>query len=141
MKLRSLLLIIIFTISGLGIAIYAGFFLFPYLIPIQDGPNINYIAPYINNTHACYTHTHGCSAEIPNQRVNYNVWDNDGNINITNSVITGPNGFFKLDLQIDKNWIIQIETVIDEKFYQGTTNFSTFAGSANCITTGQLVLL
>ena len=138
MKLRSILLIIILTISGVGIAIYVGVFVFPYLNPGQDGPNINYIAPYVNNTHTCYTHAQGCIAELPNQLINYTVWSNDGSINITSNAITGTNGFFKLDLEINKNWINLMQTIINSTLYQGMTNFSTFSGSANCITTGQL---
>ena len=138
MKLRSILLIIILAISGVGIAIYAGFFVFPYLNGGQDGPNINYIAPYVNNTHTCYTHTQGCTAELQNQLINYTVWSNDNSINISSSAITGINGFFILDLEININWTIQMQTTINNILYQGVTNFSTFSGSANCITTGQL---
>ncbi|MHA1942462.1 MAG: CueP family metal-binding protein [Candidatus Hodarchaeales archaeon] len=119
-------------------AIYAGFFIFPSLNQDQDGPNINYIAPYVNNTHTCYTHVQGCTAELPNQLINYTVWSNDNSINITSSAITGANGFFKLDLERDYNWTIQMQTNINNNLYQGMTNFSTFSGSANCITTGQL---
>ncbi|MHA2128109.1 MAG: hypothetical protein ACW99E_22660 [Promethearchaeota archaeon] len=140
MKLRSILLITILAISGLGLAIYAGFFIFPSLNQEQDGPNINYIAPYVNSTHTCYTHAQGCSAELPNQLINYTVWSNDNIINITSSAVTGANGFFMLDLDIDYNWTIQMQTIIDNILYQGMTNFSTFSGSANCITTGQLKL-
>ena len=123
---------------GLGLAIFTGIFIIPSLNSGQDGLNINYIAPYVNNTHPCYTHTQGCSAELPNQLINYTVWSNDNSINETSSAITGANGFFKLDLAIDKNWTIQMQTLINNIPYQGRTHFSTFSGSANCITTGQL---
>ena len=138
MKLRSILLIIILAISGVSIGIYVGFFVLPSLNMEQDGPNINYIAPYVHNTHMCYTHAQTCTAELPNQLINYTVWSNDGTINITSSAITGANGFFKLDLELNINWTIQMQTIVDEILYQGMTNFSTFSGSANCITTGQL---
>ncbi|MHA2181287.1 MAG: hypothetical protein ACXAAH_07675 [Promethearchaeota archaeon] len=140
MKLRSILLITILAISGLGLAIYAGIIIFPYLNQEQVGPNINYIAPYVNNTHTCGTHTQGCTAELPNQLIHYTVWSNDNSINITGSAITGTNGFFKLDLEIDNSWTIQMQTHFNNILYQGMTNFSTFSGSANCITTGQLKL-
>ncbi|KKM03494.1 hypothetical protein LCGC14_1773920, partial [marine sediment metagenome] len=41
MKLKLILLIIILAISGVGIAIYAVFFISPYLSPSQNGPEIN----------------------------------------------------------------------------------------------------
>jgi len=138
MKLRSTILIIALVISGLSIAIYVGVFVFPYLNTGQDGPNINYIGPYINNTHTCYTHTPGCSQELPNQFINYTVWNNDRSINNMNNATTGANGFFKLDLAINYNWTIRLQTTINSTVYIGTTNFSTISGSANCITTGQL---
>ncbi len=138
MKLRSVLLIIILAISGVSVGIYLGVFVFPYLNLEEDGPNINYIAPYVHNTHMCYTHAQSCTAELPNQLINYSVWSTDGTINITSSVITGANGFFRLEMGLNKNWTIQMQTIVDEILYQGMTNFSTFSGSANCITTGQL---
>lgn len=138
MKLRSTLLIIALVISGVSIAIIVGVFVFPYLNTSQDGPNIIYIAPYTNNTHTCYTHAQGCTAELPNQNINYTVWNISGSINITSNVITGTNGFFKLDMAVNNNWTIRMQTTINSIVYTGTTNFSTFSGSANCITTGQL---
>ena len=130
---------IILLISGVSIG---GFFIFRYLNPPEqgrDGPNINYIGPYIKVTHTChYTHTESCSAELPNQFINYTVWSQDGSINTTNSVTTGTNGFFKLDLVVNKNWTIQMQTMINGTFYRGNTTFSTLSGSGNCITTGQL---
>ncbi|KKK44909.1 hypothetical protein LCGC14_0490360 [marine sediment metagenome] len=138
MKLRSTLLLIALIISGVGIAIYVGVFVFPYLNTGQEGPNINYIAPYVSRTHTCYTHASGCDAQFPNQLINYTVWNNDGTINITSSAITGGNGFFRLDLEINYSWTIRMQTIINSTIYTGTTNFSTISGSANCITTGQL---
>jgi hypothetical protein len=138
MKLGSTLLLIALVISGVGIAIYVGVFVFPSLNTGHDGPNINYIAPYTNSTHTCYTHAQGCTAELPNQFMNYTVWNNDGTINITSSAINGGNGFFKLDLEINYNWTIRMQTTIISTVYIGTTNFSTTSGSANCITSGQL---
>ncbi|KKL81446.1 hypothetical protein LCGC14_1994700, partial [marine sediment metagenome] len=102
------------------------------------GPEINYIAPYISYTHTCYTHSQGCNAELSNQLINYTVWSNDGIINITSHTTTEANGFFKLSLEINKNWTIQMTATINNILYRGTTNFSTFPRSANCITTGQL---
>ena len=138
MKLRSILLLIVLVISGAGIAIYVGFFVFPSLTTSQAGPNINYIAPYTSTTHTCYTHSTGCTAELPNQNINYTVWNIDGSINITSDAITGINGFFKLDLALNNNWTIRMQAIINSIVYTGTTNFSTTSGSANCITTGQL---
>jgi hypothetical protein len=138
MKLRSILLIIILVISGVGIAIYVDVFILPYLNSGQDGPNINYIAPYVNGTHTCYTHAQGCRAELPNKLINYTVWSQDGSINITSNAITGANGFFRLDLVINQNWTILMQVITTSTLYQGATNFSTISGSANCITTGKL---
>ncbi len=138
MKLRSKLLVTILAIFGLGFAVYVGFLVFPYLNLGNEGSNINYIAPYVNNTHSCSKHSLGCTAELPNQVINYTVWSTDGTINITSSATTGDNGFFKLDLKIDKSYIIQMQTIINDTPYEGIANFSTAVGSANCITTGQL---
>lgn len=138
MKLRSILLVTILAISGLVFTIYAGFLVFPYLNIDNEGPNINYIAPYINKTHSCSKHSLSCTAELPSQIINYTVWSTDGNINITSNAITGNNGFFKLDLEIDKSYMILMQTIINNTLYEGTANFSTAFGSANCITTGQL---
>ncbi len=138
MKLKSILLIIILAISVVGIAFYVEVFILPYLNSGQAGPNINYISPYVNGTHTCYTHGQSCTAELPNQLINYTVWSHDGSVNITSNAITGTNGFFKLNLVINQNWTIYMETVIMSTLYQGATNFSTISGSANCITTGQL---
>ncbi len=138
MKLRSILLVTILAISGLVFIVYAGFLVFPYLNIDNEGSNLNYFAPYINNTHSCSKHSLGCTAELPNQIINYTVWSTDGNINITSNAITGDNGFFKLDLEIDKSYMILMQTIINNTLYEGITNFSTAFGSANCITTGQL---
>ncbi len=138
MKLRSRLLVTILAIFGLIFVVYVGFLVFPYLNLGNEGPNINYIAPYINNTHTCSNHGSGCTAELPNQIINYTVWSTDGTINITSYATTGDNGFFKLNLEIDKNYVIQMQTISNNTLYEGTSNFSTAVGSANCITTGQL---
>ncbi len=138
MKLRSILIIIVLVISGVGIAIYVDVFILPNLNSGQDGPNINYISPYVNGTHSCYTHGPSCTAELPDQLIEYTVWNSDGSINITSNANTGANGFFRLDLVINQNWTIHMQTVIMSTLYQGATNFSTISGSANCITTGQL---
>jgi len=138
MKLRSILLVTALAISGLVLIVSVGFFVFPFLNIDNEGSNINYIAPYINKTHACSQHSLSCTAELPNQIINYTVWSSDGIINITSNAITGDNGFFKLDLEIDKSYIILMQTIINNTLYEGTTNFSTAIGSANCITTGQL---
>jgi hypothetical protein len=139
MKLRSILLVTVLAISGLVIVVLAGFLVFPYLNLDNEEPNINYIAPYINTTHPCSKHSLGCTAELPNRIINYTVWSTDGTINITSYATTGDNGFFKLDLEIEKSYIIQMRTFFNNTLYEGTTNFSTAFGSANCITTGQLI--
>jgi hypothetical protein len=138
MKLRSILLVTVFAIFGLVFVVYVGFLVFPYLNLGNEGSNINYIAPYINNTHSCSKHSLGCTAELPNQMINYTVWSTDGTINITSYATIGDNGFFKLNLEINKNYVIQMQTISNNTPYEGTTNFSTAVGSANCITTGQL---
>lgn len=139
MKLRSRLLVIILVISGFGFVFYAGFLVFPYLNLGNEGPNINYLAPYINNTHSCSKHSLGCTAELPNQIINYTVWSTDGIINKTSYATTGDNGFFKLDLEVDKSYVILMQTIVNNIFYKGIASFSTVVGSANCITTGQLM--
>ena len=139
MKLRSKLLLTIFVISGLGFVVYAGFLIFPYLNVGNEGSNLNYIAPYINNTHSCSKHSLGCNAELPNQIINYTVWSADGTVNITSYATTGDNGFFKLDLDIDRSYVILMQTIVNNTLYKGIANFSTAVGSANCITTGKLI--
>ena len=138
MKLQSIFFVTVFAIFGLFFVIFVGFLVFPYFNLGNEGPNINYIAPYNNNTHSCSKHSLGCTAELPNQIINYTVWSTDETIIITSYATTGDKGFFKLDLEIDKSYIIQMQTLINNILYEGTTNFSTVLGSANCITTGQL---
>ena len=138
MKLRSILLVTILSIFGLVSVVYVGFFVFTDLYSDNEEPNINYIGPYIDNTHSCFTHSLSCTAELPSQIINYTVWSTDGAINITSYATTGENGFFKLDLEIDKSYVILMQTIFSSTFYEGTANFSTAFGSANCITTGQL---
>jgi len=138
MKIRSILLITILSIFGLVSVVYVGFLVFPDLNIDNEEPTINYIGPYINNTHSCFTHGLSCTAELPSQIINYTVWSIDGTINITSYATTGENGFFKLDLEIDKSYVILMQTIFNSTFYEGTANFSTAFGSANCITTGQL---
>ena len=138
MKLRSKLLVTTLAISGSVFMVYVGFLVFPYLNIDNEGSNINYIAPYIDKTHSCSKHSLSCTAELPNQIINFTVWSTDGIINITSNTITGDNGFFKLDLEIDKSYMILMQTIVNNTLYEGATNFSTAFGSANCITTGQL---
>lgn len=140
-KLKIILLIGVIIVFGCGIAIYVGVYvsLYPNVNEQkQDESNINYIAPYINNTHPCYTHGSGCMGELPNQFISYTVWNNDGTINITSNITTSSNGFFELDLEINYSWTIRMQTTINNTIYAGITTFSTFSGSKNCITSGKL---
>ncbi len=139
MKLKNIFSILgLIIIVSTGIVLSIGIYLFPYLNDKNKSQTTIYFGPYINNTHPCYTHAQGCSAELPNQLINYTVWSQDGSINITSNVVTGTNGFIELDLAINKDWTILMQTMINGTLYRGNTTFSTLSGSANCITTGQL---
>ncbi len=138
MKLRFKVIIPLVIIISTGVIIYFGFFLFPNLTRRQQGTKYIYIAPYVFHTHPCHTHGSSCNGELPNQLINYTVTTNDETLIISDEVKTGNDGFFQLHLDLNTSYVIQMQTLINETFYLGSTDFSTFFGSANCITTGQL---
>jgi len=138
MKLKFKVIIPIVIIISASFIIYFGFYLFPHLIHSQQNIKAVYIAPYISHTHSCHTHSPSCTGELPNQLVNYTISvDNEIEI-FWNEIMTEDNGFFHLNLEINTAYVIQMKVFINETLFWGSTNFSTFFGSANCITTGQL---
>ncbi len=68
-----------------------------------------------------YLSPHQNGLELSNQLISYTVWSNDGTINITSHATTGANGFFKLNLEIKKNWTIQMQTMINDTLFRGNT--------------------
>lgn len=112
--------------------------MFPYLIHSQQSTKTIYIAPYISSTHTCHTHSTSCSGELPNELVYYTIRTNSETLIFSNEIMTEDNGFFQLKLEINTLYVIQMNVSINETLFLGSTNFSTFSGSANCITTGQL---
>ncbi len=140
MKLKFKVIIPLVIIISTGFIIYFGFFLLPNLTRRQQDTKIIYIAPYITYTHTCHTHSSGCTGELPNQLINYTVSTNGEISTISDEIITESNGFFQLELETNTNYTIQMQTLINETLYWGSTEFSTSSGSANCITIGQLKL-
>ncbi len=138
MKLKFKVIIPLVIIISTSFIIYFGFYLFPYLNHLQQNTKTIYIAPYISQTHTCHTHSPSCTGELPNQLINYTISTNNETAIFSKEIMTEDNGFFQLNLEINTLYIIQMKVSINETLFWGSTDFNTFFGSANCITTGQL---
>ena len=94
------------------------------------------IAPYVNKTHPCATHSlTGCQGEMTNQEFNVNVVDKDGKEIINQSMKSESNGFIDLWLPRDNTYQIKIEQ--NGKIAESTV--STFESDDTCLTTMQIL--
>jgi len=107
-------------------------------VEISEVTKAVYIAPYLNKTHPCDTHVPSCQAELPNILVQYTIDWNDGSIYLQDTATTGNDGFFTVKVRTLNSYRITMTTVIDDVEYRGVAAFSTYPGSSDCITEGQL---
>ena len=71
-----------------------------YEIILKDDLFYVSLAPYINNTHGCYTHSLiGCLGELINKDLLVKIYDEEDNLLEEKEVNTGSDGFFGLFLE------------------------------------------
>lgn len=93
------------------------------------------VAPYITETHTCYTHSAtGCTGELLEETFYILLIDSEGNTIIDNSYVSLPNGF--IDLWLPRN--IEGTLTISYGNISSTKEISTFTGNPTCETTMQL---
>ncbi|AJS58788.1 CueP family metal-binding protein [Paenibacillus sp. IHBB 10380] len=94
------------------------------------------IAPYIEGTHPCATHSlTGCQGEMVKQEFSVNIEDMEGNVILDQTMKSQSNGFIDLWLPHDKKYRITI--VHGGK--SAESEISTFESDNTCITTMQLL--
>lgn len=111
----------------------------------QDGSQQNYdlpkdeffvsIAPYINETHPCATHSlTGCQGEMVHEAFDVYIEDQEGNVMVDETMKSQSNGFIDLWLPRDKTY--QITITNDGK--EVKSEISSYENDHTCITTLQL---
>jgi len=81
-----------------------------YEVDLPD--NLFYIAfaPYINLTHACYTHSlTGCQGEMINKDIDVRIYDESNNLIEEKTYNTGDDGFIGLYLDKIENYQILVQ--------------------------------
>jgi hypothetical protein len=93
------------------------------------------IAPYINTTHPCATHSlTGCQGEMVEEDFGVYIEDMDGKVIVDQTMTSHENGFIDLWLPRDQQYQVSIE-------HNGKTaksELSTFKNDDTCVTTIQL---
>lgn len=93
------------------------------------------IAPYIENTHPCATHSlTGCQGELSEDEFSVYIEDNEGNVIVDQTMKSQSNGFIDLWLPRDKKYNVTIEH--DGK--KAKSELSTYKSDNTCVTTMQL---
>ncbi|NJJ41298.1 CueP family metal-binding protein [Paenibacillus apii] len=93
------------------------------------------IAPYVNKTHPCATHSlTGCQGEMEKEKFNVTITDADGKVIIKDVFETFDNGFIDFWLPRDQTFHVRIEH--DGK--SSESDISTFEGDNTCISTMKL---
>lgn len=93
------------------------------------------IAPYINKTHPCATHSlTGCQGELTGEEFSVFIEDSEGNVVLDKTMKSQENGFIDLWLPRDKTY--QVTIAQDNK--TAKTKLSTFEDDNTCVTTMQL---
>ncbi len=128
----------IITVSILISSIIVVFYIVNLNLEMPKATKAVYIAPYVNKTHPCDTHVPSCQAELQNILVQYVLDDKDGSYHAQNKATTGNDGFFAVEVRTQNSYRIVMTTIIDGVEYRGVTEFSTYPGSSDCITDGQL---
>ncbi|WP_031461910.1 CueP family metal-binding protein [Paenibacillus polymyxa] len=108
----------------------------PMTYNLPDNEFFVSIAPYVDQTHPCATHSlTGCQGEIKNGAFNVTVHDIEGNVIMENAAMKSqPNGFIDLWLPRDKTYRISV----NHEGKTAQTEFSTYEKDDTCITTMQL---
>ena len=139
MKTNLKAMIALSCIISISAGVIIGYSLIPQPEPENQvkGDMDVYIAPYITNTHPCYTHAVGsCQGELTNTVVKYVIDSGDQSVHIEDEITTGDDGFFTVNIPAQKSYQISIWIGPNEGYAQ----FSTYADSPNCITTGHMHL-
>ncbi|MGG1942876.1 CueP family metal-binding protein [Paenibacillus polymyxa] len=108
----------------------------PITYDLPDNEFFVSIAPYVEQTHPCATHSlTGCQGEIKSGEFNVTVHDTEGNVIMENAAMKSqPNGFIDLWLPRDKTYRISV----NHEGKTAETEFSTYEKNDTCITTMQL---
>ncbi|MHA1223489.1 MAG: CueP family metal-binding protein [Candidatus Heimdallarchaeaceae archaeon] len=138
MKHQNLKKQFLFLTVSLIIVFLTIFLIFSINYNTKEGTKVIYFAPYLTTTHSCYTHTPGCQGELENISFTYSVISNDGKIKINNTVTTGSNGFFELNLPVRNTFFISTFSIINDTVYLTNNLFNTRINGADCITDLQL---
>src|SRR5699024_694603 len=97
---------------------------------LPDGELFVSVAPFITYTHPCSVHSlTGCQVELVNAYLDVQIYDDEGNVNVDETVIMLDNGFMDFWLPRDKNYTIDVS--YDGK--EGSYEFSTFEGDSTCL--------
>lgn len=108
---------------------------FTYRFDIPDYLFYLSIAPYINQTHPCSTHSLvTCRGELKNTKFNVVVKDDLENIIFEQEVTTGSNGFAGIWLPRNITGTI----VVEYDNFSATSKIETFNQSKTCLTTLKL---
>ncbi|MFQ5819636.1 MAG: CueP family metal-binding protein [Candidatus Heimdallarchaeota archaeon] len=138
MKVKVKAIVFVVCLISIGIVFYTRYSLRPQQFDQLQGETAVYIAPYINNTHPCDQHAASCTGELSNIVVRYVIDSGDRSVHREGEATTGNNGFFTVTVPAQKSYQIQMWVDLNNTTLEGYTQFSTFADSPNCITTGQL---
>ncbi|MFW9873725.1 MAG: CueP family metal-binding protein, partial [Candidatus Thorarchaeota archaeon] len=98
-----------------------------------------YVAPYINTTHACMYHSPSCQGELVNISFDYLLFDNEGTLLDNITLISEANGFFSVDLPVDRAYMMLIGSFINGTQYVGSALITTYSDSPDCLTTTHLM--
>jgi len=107
-------------------------------LEIVDATKAVNVAPYINETHPCGTHAPGCQSELTNVLVRYTLDSKDGSLQVQKTATTEDNGFFTIVVPAKKHYNIIMSVTLDGTEYSGSTEFSSYTSSSDCITDGRL---
>ena len=81
-----------------------------YEVDLPDDLFYIAFAPYINLTHACYTHSlTGCQGEMINKDIDVRIYDESNNLIEENTYNTGDDGFIGLYLDKIENYQILVQ--------------------------------
>lgn len=95
------------------------------------------IAPYVEDTHECAVHSlTGCRGEMPEQAFEVLVEDEQGQVVVEDTLVSGANGF--IDLWLPRDRLYSIKIIGSDGKSQDNT-LSTYDADKTCITTIQLM--
>jgi len=105
------------------------------VVPLPDDQMIVSVAPYINKTHPCSTHTmSSCEGELKNKLIEVRAVTAEGKTLIHETLRTPPTGFVDLWLPRDQ----EITISVDFEGKKGTSKVQTYRTSKTCDSTIKL---